>query len=150
MSQSVSTVSMAASTATPSLTDETTSTQRGRTRRFTNKKRRNPKPRSKFEGAEEAMKGHIYDVERPGKQCEFITTTEFARDLVYRTYNNPKLLEEILTEYKETPLTPPKKPEGTARTEDAIFEWQLEMKEHIKNKSDLQKLKFALWALLWR
>ena len=76
MSESISSNTTGTATTTAStLTGE--SGQSTRARRFINKKKRNPKPRPKFMGAEEGMQGYIYDIERPGKLCEFIITTEY-------------------------------------------------------------------------
>ena len=95
MSESISSNTMGTATTTASrLIGE--SGQSTRARRFINKKKRNPKPRP-FMGAQEGMQGHIYDIERPGKPCEFIITTEYVRDYMYCTYENAKLLEEIMT-----------------------------------------------------
>ena len=65
---------------------------------------------------------------------------------MYRTYENAKLLEEIIMEFKETPLEEPK--DLDEKNQKEVFKWQLDMKEYYKDKTDLKKLKFALWSLL--
>ena len=77
MSESISSNTIGtATTISSTLTGEPG--QSTRARRFINKKKRNPKPRPKFMGAEEGMQGHIYDIEQPGKPCEFIITTKYV------------------------------------------------------------------------
>jgi len=146
MSESVSAATTCtATTATSTISENNTNNERSR-RFITNKKRCNPKPRAKYKGAEEGMQGHIFDVERTGKPCEFITTVEYLKGYVSRKYDNAKLLEKILTDFEEEELIEPADPDDTPA---GLFRWQLEMKEYYKDKSDLEKLKFAVWALIW-
>ena len=52
-----------------------------------------------------------------------------------------------MTEFKETPLEEPKDPDDKNQKE--VFKWQFDMKEYYKDKTDLKKLKFVLWSLLY-
>ena len=45
------------------------------------------------------MPEHIYDIEQLGESCYFIITTKYARDFMYHTCENTKLLEEIMTDF---------------------------------------------------
>ena len=145
MSESVSAATTRTATTAASTISED-STNNGRSRRFiTNKKRCNPKPRAKYKGAKEGMQGYIFDVERTGKPCEFIITVEYLKGYVSHKYDNAKLLEKILTDFEEEELTEPTDSDGTPI---GLFRWQLEMKEYYKDKSDLEKLKFVVWALI--
>ena len=82
MSESISAnTTGVATTASSTITDEIQST---RGRRHVNKKKRNHKAKPKFVGAEEGVQGHVCDIERPGKPCEFIVTTECVRDCMHR------------------------------------------------------------------
>ena len=86
------------------------------------------------------MQGHIYDIERPGKPCEFIITTEYLKGCVCWTHENAKLLEEMLTDFSKTSLEEPNNPRDNQRL---FFKQQIEIKEYYKDKADLEKLKFA-------
>ena len=81
------------------------------------------------------MQGYVYDIERGGKSCEFVTTTDFLKGYVYRTYENAKLLEGILTDFVETPLKEPDDPDDDQRK---IFKLQLEIKDYYKDKANLK------------
>ena len=98
--------------------------------------KRNQKPKlPKFQGVEEAMQGHVCDVEKTGKTSEFVSTTESTRDLVCRTCQNPKLVEQILTKFKEAPLETATRSASGSFDSDK-FEWQLKMKDHYRDKTD--------------
>ena len=110
--------------------------------------KRNQKPKlPKFQGAEKAMQGHVYNIERTGKPSDFIPTTEFSRDLVRRTFQIQSW-QFFLAEFKETPLETSAR-SASSTTDADKFEWQLKIKDHCRDKTDLERLKFTLWALLW-
>ena len=58
--------------------------------------------KAKFKEVEVSMKSHTYEIKRPKKLCNFLTTKEFSQDLVCTIYINLKLVGEILCKFKET------------------------------------------------
>ena len=71
---------------------------------------------------------------------------EYLKGYALRKYDNAKLLEKILTDFEEEELIEPANPDDTPA---GLFRWQLKMKEYYKDTSNLEKLKFAVWALIW-
>ena len=61
-----------------------------------------------------------------------------------RKHENTKLLAKILTGFEEEELAKSAEPDSTPT---GYFKWQLKIKECCKDKSDLMKLKFTVWAL---
>ena len=57
---------------------------RGRCRRV----KKNYEQKPKFKGSEESLNVHIYNIDKPSRPNEFITTTKAIRDCIYRTFNS--------------------------------------------------------------
>ena len=55
---------------------------------------------------------------------------------------NSKLLEQIITNFKETLLTKYEDSKNDKRATQ--FKWELNMKDYYRNKADLQNLKFII------
>ena len=119
-----------------------------RSRRNTPDNVRNRYRKASFKGANEELKGHIYDCSSYKQTEQFILTTKQIGLYVGRTYKNSQDIVRLIENLEEPTIPPIQDIDRTTATEFEKEVWQGRIKQYLRRLEQLEQNKATLYSLI--